>query len=125
MSLQNDNFNHRNTFDLDIEKKHKTNLGLETPEDYFSKSRQSIMDKTIHKEKTKVVSMYKNIAILSAVAVVALLFILAIYNPVSSDNEVMENDILIASVLTDDENVDELVENYINDELLTEDVFSE
>lgn len=124
MSSQNDNFIRRNTFDLNVEKKHKANLGLNTPEDYFLKSKQSILEKTVQQKKGKVVSLYKNIAIWSSVAVIALLFVLSVNKSVSLPNEVIENDILIASLFTEDVNVDELVDDYINDELLTEAVFS-
>lgn len=124
MSSQNDNFIRRNTFDLNVEKKHNANLGMKTPDDYFLKSKQSILAKTVRQKKGKVVSLYKNIAIWSSVAVVALLVVLSISKPVSLPDEIIENDILIASLFIEDVNVDELVEDYINDELLTEAVFS-
>ena len=124
MSSQNNNFSHRNTFDLNIEKKHNSSLGLNTPENYFQKSKQSILEKTIHEKKGKVVSLYKNIAIWSSVAVVALLVTLSINNAVFLDNEIAGNDILITSMLTDDLSVDALVDDFINDELLTDALFS-
>ena len=125
MNSQNDNFNVRNTFDVNTEKRHKTDLGLNIPEDYFSKSRQSILDKTVNEKKGKVVSLYKNMYAWSAVAVVALLFTLAVINPFSSEINEVENDILIASIVTDDADVDQLLEEYVNDELLTDEIFSE
>ncbi len=124
MSSQNDNFSHRNTFDLNIEKKHSSSLGLKTPENYFQKSKQSILEKTIHEKKGKVVSLYKNIAIWSSVAVVAFLVMLSVNSSISLDHEIAENDILIASMLTDDLSVDALVDDFINDELLTVAIFS-
>ena len=125
MNLQNDNFNVRNTFDVNTEKRHKSDLGLNIPEDYFSKSRQSILDKTVNEKKGKVVSLYKNMYAWSAVAVVALLFTVAVINPFSSEVNEVENDILIASIVTDDADVDQLLEEYVNDELLTDEIFSE
>lgn len=125
MNLQNDNFNVRNTFDVNIEKRHKEDLGLSIPKDYFSKSKQSILDKTVNDKKSKVIPLYKNIYVWSAAAVVTLLFTLAVVNPFSSNINEIENDILIASLVTDDENVDELLDKYVNDELLTDEIFSE
>ena len=125
MNLQNDNFNVRNTFDVSTEKRHKTDLGLSVPEDYFSKSKQSILDKTVGKKKGKVVSLYKNMYAWSAIAVIALLFTLAVINPFSSEINEVENDILIASLVTDDAEVDQLLDEYVNDELLTDEIFSE
>lgn len=125
MNLQNDNFNLRNTFDVNTEKRHKTDLGLSIPEDYFSKSKQSILDKTVNEKKGRVVALYKNMYAWSAVAVIALLFILAVINPFSSDLNETDTDILIASVVTEDTEVDQLLEEYVNDELLTDEVFSE
>jgi len=124
MISQNDNFSHRNTLDLNIEKKHNSSLGLNTPENYFQKSKHSILEKTVHQKKGKVVSLYKNISIWSAVAVVALLVLLSVKTSVSLGNEIAENDILIASMLTDASGVDTLVDDYINDELLTDAIFT-
>ncbi|WP_299162581.1 hypothetical protein [uncultured Tenacibaculum sp.] len=124
MSVQNDNFNIRNTFDMNTERKHKSDLGLDIPEGYFSKSKQSILQQTVLEKKGKVVSLYKKISIWSAVAVVALLFTLAVYNPLAVNND-MENDILIASLVTEEADVDELLEDYVNEELLTDEIFSE
>ena len=123
MNSQNNNFNIRNTFDVNTEKKHKTDLGLSIPEGYFSKSKQSILDKTVFEKQQKVIPLYKNIYAWSSVAVVALLFTLAVYNPLPVSNEV-ENDILIASLIVDDSDVDQLLEEYMNDELLTDEIFS-
>ncbi|WP_272150630.1 hypothetical protein [Tenacibaculum aiptasiae] len=124
MSTQNDNFNIRNTFDMNTQRKHKSDLGLDIPSDYFSKSKQSILEQTVLEKKGKVVSLYKKISIWSAVAVVALLFTLAVYNPIGTGSD-EENDILIASLVTEEADVDKLLEDYVNDELLTDEIFSE
>lgn len=125
MNSQNDNFNVRNTFDVNTEKRHNADLGLSIPKDYFSKSKNSILEQTVHKKKGKVVSLYKNMYVWSAVAVIALLFTLAVINPFSSEIIEIDNDILIASVVTEDADVDQLLEEYVNDELLTDEIFSE
>jgi anti-sigma-K factor RskA len=124
MNSQNDNFSTRNTFDVNTEKKHKSDLGLSIPEGYFSKSKQAVLEKTVFEKQQKVIPLYRNIYAWSSVAVVALLFTLAIYNPLTSSNE-LENDILIASLIVEDSDVDQLLEDYMNDELLTDEIFSE
>lgn len=126
MNSQNDNFNVRNTFDVNIEKRHKTDLGLDIPEDYFSKSKQSILNKTVNDKKGKVIPLYKNIYAWSTAAVVTLLFTLAVFNnPFSNEITNVESDILIASLVTAEADVDQLLEEYVNDELLTDEIFSE
>lgn len=126
MSLQNDNFNIRNTFDVNAEKKHTNDLGLNIPDGYFAKSKQDILNKTVFDKKKKVVPLYKNIYAWSAVAVIALLFTLTMYTgSFSSQENNLENDILIASLTIDDTEVDALLDDYLNDELLTEEVFLE
>ncbi|CAL2078624.1 hypothetical protein [Tenacibaculum sp. 190524A02b] len=126
MSKQNDNFNHRKTLDVNLEKKHTTDLGLKVPEDYFAKSKQSILAQTIAEEKKgKVINLSKTFYIWSAVAVVALLFTLAVFNPFEKSDAVVEGDILIASLIEEDSEADALLDAYVNDELLTEEVFLE
>jgi len=126
MSKQNDNFNHRKTLDVNLEKKHTTDLGLKVPEDYFAKSKQSILAQTIAEEKKgKVINLSKTFYIWSAVAVVALLFTLAVFNPFGKSEAIIEGDILIASLIEEDSEADALLDAYVNDELLTEEVFLE
>lgn len=125
MNSQNNNFNVRNTFDVNTEKRHKTDLGLNIPDGYFSKSKESILTKTVFKEEKKVIPLYKNIYAWSAAAVIALLFTLAVVNPFSSEGNEIDNDILIASLVIDDEDLDQLLNEYVNDELLTDEIFSE
>ncbi|CAL2106767.1 conserved hypothetical protein [Tenacibaculum sp. 190524A02b] len=126
MSKQNDNFNHRKTLDVNLEKKHTTDLGLKVPEDYFAKSKQSILAQTIAEEKKgKVINLSKTFYIWSAVAVVALLFTLAVFNPFEKSDAIVEGDILIASLIEEDSEADALLDAYVNDELLTEEVFLE
>ncbi|CAL2094217.1 conserved protein of unknown function [Tenacibaculum sp. 190524A02b] len=126
MSKQNDNFNHRKTLDVNLEKKHTTDLGLKVPEDYFAKSKQSILAQTIAEEKKgKVINLSKIFYIWSTVAVVALLFTLAVFNPFEKSDAIVEGDILIASLIEEDSEADALLDAYVNDELLTEEVFLE
>lgn len=61
----------------------------------------------------------------SAAAVVALLLTLTITNPFSKTELPVEDDILLASMVTEESDVDALLTDFVNDELLTEEVFTE
>ncbi|MGG8495370.1 hypothetical protein ACQY1Q_03055 [Tenacibaculum sp. TC6] len=125
MKAQNNNFNHRNTLDMSLEKKHKVDLGLSLPEDYFAKSKQSIIKQTINQSNKKVINFSRAIYIGSAVAVIALIITLTVANPFQSQHKVIESDILITSIMTDDANADKLVDEFVNEEMLTEEIFLE
>ncbi|MDC1162466.1 hypothetical protein OAT18_03385 [Tenacibaculum sp.] len=125
MSLQNNTFSNRNTFDVNTQKRHKKDLGLDIPKDYFSVSKKNILEKTINKKKSKVIRLYKNVYLWSAVAVVALLITFVYTTPLVTQTSEVENDILLASLFIEESNVDALVDDYLDDELLTNDVFSE
>ncbi len=125
MKKQNNNFMYRDTLDLDIEKKHKEDLGLELPKDYFIKSKNSIIDKTINNSKNKVISLSKKILLWSSAAVIALVIGFAIYNPFRSNSSSVETDILIATALADDNELDAILDSFVNDKLLTEEVFTD
>ncbi|CAM1358862.1 hypothetical protein [Tenacibaculum xiamenense] len=125
MNEQNNNFIHRNTLDVNSEKKHKEDLGLGLPKDYFAKSKQSILDQTVNESKGEVVSLSRRIFLWSSVAVIALILGLAVINPFKSNIVTQEGDILIATVMVEDDEVDDLLDEFVNDELLTEEVFTE
>lgn len=115
----------RSTLDINSEKKHKTDLGIGIPEGYFSKSSEAILKQTVGKKKTKVISLQKKY-VWSAAAAIALLFTLAVVNQFESSQAItVDNDVLIASLLTEDAEVDTFIEDFVDDSLLTEDVFSE
>lgn len=114
---------------MDLEKIHKKDLGLELPNDYFKNSKMAILEKIKEEEKTaqqtKVIPLYRKKAVIWVASVVAIFLVfIAVYNPFLSE-EISADDVLIASLLTDESNVDNLVDDYVNDELLTEDVFLE
>lgn len=110
---------------MDLEKIHKKDLGLELPEDYFKNSKMAILEKIKEEEKTKVIPLYRKKAVIWVASIVAVfLMVITVYNPFISE-EIPADDVLIASLLTDESNVDNLVDDYVNDELLTEDVFLE
>ncbi len=126
MSVQSDNFIYRNTLDVNSEKKHKKDLGLGIPDDYFAKSKNAILSQTVHQNKKgKIIFLSKKMYIWSAAAVIALLFVLAVYNPFDSTDYGLENDILIASIVEEESDIDDLLDEYVNEELLTKEVFVE
>ncbi|SEC17678.1 hypothetical protein SAMN04489761_2298 [Tenacibaculum sp. MAR_2009_124] len=125
MNEQNNNFIHRKTFDVSSEKKHKEDLGLEIPKDYFAKSKKSILDQTVNESKGKVINLSRRVYLWSSVAVIALLLGFTFFNPFKGDILTPERDILIATVMVDDDEVDDLLDEFVNDELLTEEVFTE
>jgi hypothetical protein len=122
MKTKNNTFNQRITLDMNANKRHQKDLGLDIPENYFASSKKSILEKTINQKRGKVISLSKKIYAWSAAAVVLLLFTLAIYNPTSSGDNI-EEDVLIASLFTEESNIDVFLEEFVNNELLTEDVF--
>lgn len=126
MSVQSDNFIYRNTLDVNSEKIHKKDLGLSVPDDYFEKSKNSILSETIgQNKKGKIIFLSKKMYIWSAAAVIALLFVLAVYNPFDNVGYELENDILIASIIEEESDIDDLLDEYVNEELLTKEVFVE
>lgn len=126
MNIQSYTFKHRNTLDVNSEKKHKKDLGLSIPEDYFAQSKKAIMLQVKEESKTsKLIFLNKKSMVWSVAAAVALLITVAVFNPFASGVNELENDILLASVVAEDSDVDELLEDYINDELLIEEIFLE
>lgn len=126
MSVQSDNFIYRKTLDVNSEKIHKKDLGLSVPDGYFEKSKNSILSETIgQNKKGKIIFLSKKMYIWSAAAVIALLFVLAVYNPFDNVGYELENDILIASIIEEESDIDDLLDEYVNEELLTKEVFVE
>ncbi|CAM1351066.1 hypothetical protein [Tenacibaculum halocynthiae] len=126
MSVQSDNFIYRNTLDVNSEKIHKKDLGLSVPDGYFEKSKNSILSETIgQNKKGKIIFLSKKMYIWSAAAVIALLFVLVVYNPFDNVGYELENDILIASIIEEESDIDDLLDEYVNEELLTKEVFVE
>ncbi|RBW60984.1 hypothetical protein DS884_03915 [Tenacibaculum sp. E3R01] len=126
MNVQSDNFIYRNTLDVNSEKIHKKDLGLSVPDGYFEKSKNSILSETIgQNKKGKIIFLSKKMYIWSAAAVIALLFVLVVYNPFDNVGYELENDILIASIIEEESDIDDLLDEYVNEELLTKEVFVE
>ncbi|PQJ21608.1 hypothetical protein [Tenacibaculum sp. SG-28] len=125
MSKQNNNFSQRNTLDVNSEKKHKTDLGLSVPENYFQQSKRTILEQTV--EESKKISLFpfsSGVYKWSAVAAIALVFTIVV-GSYFEKNEVLESDILIASLMAEEDEVEAIIDGFVQDELLTEEVFLE
>lgn len=111
---------------MSIRNKHKEDLGLDVPMGYFSKSKQEILEATVQAEQ-RVFSINRGFYYWSAAAVIALVFIISVGNPFKKEtikNNVY-NDVLIATLAVSDSELDGVVDDFIEDNLLTENIFSE
>lgn len=125
MSKQNNNFSQRNTLDVNSEKKHKTDLGLSVPENYFQQSKRTILEQTV--KESKKISLFPFSSMVykwSAVAAIALVFTIVV-GSYFEKKEVLESDILIASLMAEEDEVEAIIDGFVQDELLTEEVFFE
>ncbi|MFC5682053.1 hypothetical protein ACYE2N_09660 [Flavobacterium sp. MAHUQ-51] len=133
--------------DDELNKIHSDALGLTIPENYFSKSKNEILDKIATQNETKVIPFYKKRTSWLAAASVTLLLGLSILktynsqnpdriaspltdsivqmdiknpttnNPIPNYNLTHENDILISSLFVDDKEIDEYITNSILDDI--------
>ena len=125
MSKQNNNFSQRNTLDVNSEKKHKTDLGLSVPENYFQQSKRTILEQTVgESKKISLFPFSSGVYKWSAVAAIALVFTIVV-GSYFEKREVLESDILIASLMAEEDEVEAIIDGFVQDELLTEEVFLE
>ncbi len=127
-----------------LQKMHLQDLGLDLPEDYFSKSKSEILAKVGIEDKSRVLPLYRNKIFWAAAAAVAVLIVLTVFKTstvrqieeipaiVSDTIEQLnkglanedfyqgENDILISSLFVEDTELDEFVDNYMLGEALFE-----
>ena len=125
-----------------LQKMHNEDLGLGTPEDYFSKSKSEILAKVGIEDKSRVLPLYRNKIFWAAAAAIAVLVVLTVFRTntvppidkipaiVSDTIEQLnkgladedfyqsENDILISSLFVEDSELDEFVDNYMLGEAL-------
>ncbi|AUP79628.1 hypothetical protein [Flavivirga eckloniae] len=139
-----DQVNHQNLFDKHMLKLHKEELGLNVPEDYFSKSKQDILDKISEETKPKKSVFFLNKSFIwYAAASIIVLIAITIIKPnnslpiddsqsIVSDTiklleqtkfekdiaEFTENDILITSLFVEENDIDEFIDNYVLEEAL-------
>lgn len=111
---------------MKMRERHKEDLGLDVPLGYFSKSKADILEATVNK-KSKVVSLNKKLYYWSAAAaVVALVFTLSVFSPFKEEvNNDIYNDVLIATLSVNENEIDGVVDEFIDDNLLTENIFLE
>ncbi|PRZ23410.1 hypothetical protein [Flavobacterium granuli] len=69
--------------DEKLTKIHKEDLGLKIPEDYFSQSKNEILNKLTKKKETRGFHFYRKRAVLTIAAAMALFFSLKIYKQYS------------------------------------------
>jgi len=137
--------NNQVLFDIKMHKKHTKDLGLDIPNDYFSKSKTAILEK-VSKQKEARFKMFSRDRIMwSVAATIVLIFALKVFMPngllsidkiptIVSDSiellknnnlafsELDENNILITSLFVEDTEIDEFVTDYVLDELVYEEV---
>ena len=137
---------------LEVKKLHKIHteeLGIDVPEGYFSISKNDILDKTVNQKPIGVVSIFRKKIVWMVAASILLLVSISVFTPnnnlslkripeIVSDSVIklkndklnfenitsIENDILITSLFVDDDEVEELVDNYIIEELIYDEVLS-
>lgn len=137
-----DQTNHQDLFDEKMLKKHAENLGLDVPENYFSKSKSEIVALTLDKKKSKLIQLRKSVIWIAA-AGIALLFAVTIFKPnatlnsdtistIASDtvekinNFYLENDklfseedaVLLTSLYVDENQINAYVDNNFIDEII-------
>jgi len=130
----------KDSFEKKLDIMHTDELGLGMPEDYFSKSKNDILEKINSEKKSKVIPIYKNKVVWFAAAGIAFILALTVFKPdvlpdigeipsIVSDsvdqiknfdlatiNEFVEEDVLIASLFVDESQIDTYIDNYIIEE---------
>ena len=133
--------------DKKMQSVHTKDLGLDIPQDYFSKSKIEILAKVGNENKGKLVSLYSNKIFWAAAAGIALLIAISIYRTnlvpqidaiptivsdsierlnteglVNEDAELGERDILITSLFVEETEIDEFVNNYMLEEAISDEL---
>ncbi len=124
-------FSRNDSFQKKLDKIHAKDLGLDVPQDYFSTSKNDILE-TIHAEKkSKGIQKIYNKFIWLAAAGIALIMALSIFKPYApsgsdlqeeteivsiSAEQLIEEDMLIASLFVDESQLDSYVDQYIVEE---------
>lgn len=120
--------NNKKSYNPDnLRDKHQKDLGFSVPEGYFSQAKQDILNKIELEDTYQSTPTFfqnkRNVWIVSIAASLLIgMFLINTFTNVTN-TVVVEEDVLIASLVTDD--VDLLLDAYITDEFLTEEIFSE
>lgn len=102
---------------MDIDNLHKKDLGLKTPNNYFEESKVNILQEI----RNQTIPFYKK-AIVTWISTAAILFLitLTIFNVYTRPNIAeSEDDVLINSLLEEEDKIDDFITQYIEDEILT------
>lgn len=135
------------SFDSKMHDIHSEDLGLKTPENYFSTSKSDILEKISNQKEDRFNIFSRKRIIWSVAATIAIFIALTVFKPnalpsidkipaIVSDTidhlknsglanyELEENDILITSLFVADNEIDEFVDNYVLEELVYEEVMA-
>ncbi len=138
-----------NLFNKKMHEKHRDDLGLDLPQNYFSKSKKELLESVSSSKRSKLIIFSKRNIGWSLAAAVALLITLNVFktsgisgidefDAVVSDTlnqyknshlaleEVEQNqdDILVSSLFIDDTEIDEYLDSYVLDEMMRDDIQS-
>ena len=111
---------------MNVRDKHKKDLGLDVPMGYFSNSKNEILKATL-KNDDKVVFLSRRIYYWSAAVVIALIVSVNVFNSfkVNEIERNIYNDIIITSISVNEDEIDAFVNDFVDNNLLTENIFSE
>jgi len=136
------------SFDSKMHEMHSEELGLKTPENYFSTSKSDILEKVSNQKRIRFNIFSKERIIWSVAATIAIILALTVFKPnalpemdeipaIVSDtidqlktnglaqDEFEENEILITSLFISDNEIDEFVDDYVLEELVYEEVLAD
>lgn len=133
------------SFDWKMKEMHSEELGLKTPENYFSTSKMEILEKVSNQKEKRFNIFSRKRIVWSAAATIAIIFAVSVFKPnalpsfnnvpeIVSDTinylqnnnlaqgEFKEDDILITSLFVPDNEIDEFVNNYVLEEFVYNEV---
>jgi hypothetical protein len=111
-----------NSKDKNIDKIHKNELGLNVPDDYFLKSKNNILAKTIAKKEPKIISIFSNKFLWVAAAGIALIFVLTVYKQQVMPS-VKNTPEIVLDTVNFNENFDLALHNFNDENVLVESLF--
>ncbi len=132
-----------------LKEKHSKELGLKVPDNYFSVSKSTILNKVSEEKKVKRLIFKRERMVWMAAASIALIFTITVFktnvfstidkaqavvidtieqlkNEVKAMPELNEdNDILIASLFVEDSKVEDFVNEYVLEEIVNKELLAE
>jgi hypothetical protein len=100
--------------DRNLDELHKKNLGLSVPKNYFSTSKNELLEKIASKKKTKVIPFYQKKLVWFTAACIALLVALTVFNPTITSN-FNKTTTIVSDTLNNIENIDLIQDLFITD----------